>query len=62
MLYAGDLAPVPGGPLLPFTIVGTNNHDVLIGTRGNDVINALGGEDTVAGKNGARLDPGRPQQ
>ena len=52
LLNAGNFVPIPGGPQLPFTIVGTHNHDVLVGTRGNDVINGLGGEDVLFGKNG----------
>lgn len=52
LLNAGSMVPMPGGPRIPFTIVGTHNDDSIAGTRGHDVIGALGGEDSVDGGNG----------
>ncbi|WP_119303834.1 calcium-binding protein [Dongia deserti] len=42
----------PGAPVVPFTILGTHNDDIIFGTRRHDIINAKGGEDAVSGGNG----------
>ena len=52
LLQLVPVSPLPGGPQLPFTIVGTHATDYINGTRGHDVINALGGDDFVSGGNG----------
>lgn len=52
MLAGSSFVPIPGGPRIPFTIVGTHNGDIIKGTSRHDVIGGLGGEDFINGGGG----------
>ena len=41
LLAAANVVPIPGGPQIPFTIVGTHNDDIILGTRGHDIIGGV---------------------
>jgi len=52
LLNTAPVVPFPGGPRIPFTIVGTEYPEVILGTRGHDVIGGLGGSDWIVGAAG----------
>lgn len=58
--YAAENVPAPQCGDRPYTIIGTDEADVLVGTNGDDVIYGGGGSDVIDGLKGNDLICGGP--